>query len=262
MNAPASTNVLFLSLHLLLQAPLPAARVVAHGEVRAGLDTLYAGQFQAAADYFARLAAGDSLHPAPVVFQASALIWWAEGREDELFERERVDSLLDLAVRRARLAGDDFWLGTALGYRARQRELQGQVFGAARDAKAMRDAYGRVLARDSTCADCFLGLGVYNYALARVGAIARFFARLIGLGRGDAALGLAYMRRAAVEGDLARVEAVWVLASALRREAHRDEVGRVALLREARGYVERLAAWYPGNPVFERFLEDVSDPAP
>ena len=60
------------------------------------------------------------------------------------------------------------------------------------------------------------------------------------------------------EGDLARVEGTWVLAAALRREAARDRVHREALEHEARSYVERLAERYPENPVFRRFLAEVS----
>jgi hypothetical protein len=65
------------------------------------------------------------------------------------------------------------------------------------------------------------------------------------------------MRRAAQDGDLARVESTWVLAAALMREAARDPAGRAVLEQEARGYVEGLAARYPGNPVFQRFLREV-----
>ena len=122
----------------------------------------------------------------------------------------------------------------------------------------MRDIYRRLLAADSSCADCYLGLGVYDYGLARAGAFARFFARIIGLGSGNAERGIRYMRRAAHDGDLARVESTWVLAAALMREAARDAAGRAVLEREARGYVEGLAARYPGNPVFQRFLREVS----
>ena len=60
---------------------------------------------------------------------------------------------------------------------------------------------------------------------------------------------------AAQDGDLAHVEATWVLASALAREARRDRRGRVVLEAEARGYVSRLRERYPGNPLFVRFLE-------
>ncbi|HET9384564.1 MAG TPA: hypothetical protein VFO67_05415 [Gemmatimonadales bacterium] len=237
--------------------------------MRAGLDTLYGGDFERAAAHFADLAARDTSDPAPVVFQAGAYIWWAAALDSATFELERIDSLLSVALRRASPGGGgggrgggggaDFWRATALGYRARQREENGHSFSAAKDAKAMRDIYRRLLAADSSCADCYLGLGVYDYGLARAGTLARFFARLIGLGSGDAERGIRYMRRVAHDGDLARVEGTWVLAAALMREAARDSKGSAVLQDEARGYVEGLAARYPGNPVFQRFLQELPE---
>jgi hypothetical protein len=223
---------------------------------------LYGGDFDRAAAYFAALAARDPADPAPLVFQAGAYIWWASARDSAAFELRRIDSLLALALVQARKTtgpSSDFWQATALGYRARQREENGHAFGAAKDAKAMRDIYRRVVAVDSSCADCYLGLGVYEYGLARAGALARFFARVVGLGSGNAERGIRYMRRAAHDGDLARVESTWVLAAALMREAGRDAAGREVLEREARGYVETLATRYPNNPVFQRFLRETAN---
>ena len=235
-------------------------------DVRAGLDTLYGGGFPAAAAYFAELAARDSTDPAPVTFEASAYIWWAAALENDGYEAARIDSLLDLAIARAHAISpgpaQDFWLATALGYRARQRDLHGHSWGAAKDGKAMRDAYARVLAVDSSCSDCYLGLGVYQYGLARASALARLVAKIVGLGSGNAERGIAYIRRAAAEGDLARVEAGWVLAAALVREAARDPAKRAALARDARDEVARLATRYPGNPVFQRFLRETTEPVP
>ncbi len=158
--------------------------------MRAGLDTLYGGGFPAAAAYFAELAGRDSTDPAPVTFEASAYIWWAAALENDAYEATRIDSLLDLAIARARTTAPgpahDFWLATALGYRARQRDLHGHSWGAAKDGKAMRDAYARVLTVDSSCTDCYLGLGVYQYGLARASALARLVAKIVGLGSGNA----------------------------------------------------------------------------
>ena len=236
---------------------------VDRADLRAGLDTLYAGGFPTAAAYFTGLGARDTTDPAPVTFEASAYIWWAAALENDDYERARIDSLLDLAIARARVTtpgpGHDFWLATALGYRARQRDLHGHSWGAAKDGKAMYDAYARVLAADSTCADCYLGLGVYQYGLARASALARLVAKIVGLGSGNAERGIRYMRRAAAEGDLARVEAEWVLAAALEREAARDPADRRALEQEARDAVARLAERYPGNPVFQRFLRELAN---
>ncbi|HXL34621.1 MAG TPA: hypothetical protein VN953_06850 [Gemmatimonadales bacterium] len=247
----------------LLQHPSPRAE---RPDVRVGLDTLYGGGFPAAAAYFARLAGRDSTDPAPVTFEASAYIWWAAALENDAYEAVRIDSLLDLAIARTGATSPgpahDFWLATALGYRARQRDLHGHSWAAAKDGKAMHDAYARVLAADSSCTDCYLGLGVYQYGLARASALARLVAKIVGLGSGNAARGIVYMRRAAAEGDLARVEAAWVLAAALVREAARDPAQRAALERDARDVVVRLAARYPGNAVFQRFLRAVPDPSP
>jgi hypothetical protein len=235
-------------------------------EVRAGLDTLYAGAFPTAVAYFAALAGRDTGDAAPLIFEASAYAWWAAAFENDRYEARQIEALLDRAIRRAKAAPPgpdrDFWLATALGYRARQRELHGHAWGAAKDAKAMRDAYRRVLAADSSCVDCYLGLGVYEYGLARASALAKLVAKLIGLGSGSAERGISDLRRVAQNGDLARVEATWVLAAALRREAARDPAGHVTLEREARDYAERLAQRFPENPVFQRFLGAPARAAP
>src|SRR4029077_4945854 len=120
----------------------------------------------------------------------------------------------------------------------------------------------RVLAGESGCIDCYLGVGGYKYGLAGASALARLGAKIVGLGSGNAERGIAQLRRVAAEGDLARVEAGWVLAAALVREAARDPARRAALERDARDQVAALASRYPGNPVFHRFLREVPQPSP
>lgn len=251
---------------ILLQAtaaPVPVASRD-RADVRAGLDTLYAGDFARAAVHFEEMSARDTTDPAGPIFHAGAYIWWASALDSISFERRRIDSLLALALTRARTAGPaaDFWLATAHGYRARERDVHGETWGAARDGKAMRDAYRRVVRADTTCVDCFLGLGVYHYGLARAPGLAKFVAKIVGLGSGDADSAFAYLHRVAAEGDLARVEGAWVLASALVRDAARakDPAQRARLQAEARAVVEQLAVRYPANPVFRRFLDEVPPP--
>lgn len=229
--------------------------------LRAGLDTLYAGNFAHAAAHFRALAAGDTTDPAPLIFEASAYVWWASALDSAAFEAPRIDSLLAAAIARARRAGPpaEFWRATAHGYRARERHLHGHAWGAAKDGRAMRDGYRRVLRADSSCADCYLGLGVYHYGLARASTLAKLVAHLVGMGSGDADSAFVYLRRAARDGDLARVEAMWVLAAALVRDAAREDAPerQAAYVREARQLGLTLAARYPGNPVFQRFLSEL-----
>lgn len=251
---------------LLLQAPGHAPGPDPHArrdrtELRAGLDALYAGEFAVAAAYFDALGRADSTDPAAPIFHAGAYIWWASALDSAEFERRRIDSLLATAIRRARAAGPaaDFWLATAHGYRARERDLHGETWGAAKDGKTMRDAYRRVLRADATCVDCYLGLGVYHYGLARASTLAKIVAKIVGLGGGNADSAFAYLTRVSTAGDLARVEAAWVLAAALARDAARtkDPARRAWLEREAHALAATLAARYPANPVFQRFLAEV-----
>lgn len=238
--------------------PPASSHKIERAELRAGLDTLYAGDFEGAARLFFGLAARDTTDPAPLVFRAGAYIWWAAAKDSDDFATPLIDSLLGTAIAKAKLQppgeARDFWLATALGYRARERELHGHAWSASRDAKAMRDAYRHVLAVDSSCVDCYLGLGLYSYGLARASTLARIVAKLIGLGSGNAAEGLRLVHTAAAAGDLARVEAGWVLAAALMREADRDDERAEALRAEARAIVLGLSQRYPANPVFQRFL--------
>ena len=194
--------------------------------------------------------------------EASALIWWATARQDDGFDEDSINVLLTEATRRAQRgvaaaatdsvrAAQLFWLGTALGYRARQAELHGHYWRAARDARQMRVALDRAVALDSACVDCRLGLAIYDYALARAGVLARLVARIIGLGGGDAPGALAWMRRVSEEGTAARLEAQWLYANALLREGGSNGARRD----EARTIVGALAERFPENPVFRRFLD-------
>ena len=197
---------------------------------------------------------------------ASALIWWGNARDDDRFLTDSVEALLAEGLARATLATSEatddssravayFWVGTAYAYRARQADLQGKWWRAAREAGHMHTALERAVALDSTCTDCLLGLAVYEYGLARASSLARLVARIIGLGGGDVDHAMELFRRVAAEGTVTRTEARWVYASALAREG----VGDASLREEALRMVADLADEYPENPVFRRFL---SNPRP
>src|SRR2546422_6609154 len=73
----ADVQALAAILLALQSAPRIAGSPDALHALRAGLDTLYGGDFEGAAAYFATLAARAPTDPAPGVFQAGAYIWWA-----------------------------------------------------------------------------------------------------------------------------------------------------------------------------------------
>jgi hypothetical protein len=251
-----------LLLALLLPALLPpalGAQQITTAELLSGQELIYRGRFGAAQFYFAELARQDPKDPAGPTLEASALVWWGAAKGDEAFQSDSIDLLLDQAIARAQAATDSamtdgarvtalFWLGTAYGYRGRQAEMHGNAWRAARDARAMVAALERALQTDSTCADCVLGLGAYDYGMARVSALVRLVGHILGLPDGDVARGLERMRRAMDQGVLMRVEARWVLANALLREGERD----AALREEGLRLIGGLALQFPDNPVFRR----------
>jgi hypothetical protein len=242
--------------------PVPLLAQATTAEILSGQELIYRGRFDAAQLYFASLALQYPRDPVGPILEASALVWWGEARgEGTTFQLDSIDLLLDSAIARAQLAADSatsdsarstalFWLGSAFGYRARQADLRGSTWRAARDAKAMRQSLERALALDSSCIDCLAGIGAYDYALARANALARFVARIIGLGRGNAERGLESMRRASEQGLLWRTESRWVYANQLLLEGSRDAASREEGLR----IIGDLAAQFPENPVFRRAL--------
>jgi hypothetical protein len=242
-------------------APVRAQEWVAPSEIASGQDLLYRGRFSAAHLYFSRFAESRPRDPVGPTLAAAALIWWGNAREEDHFLTDSIEALLGEGLARATRAtteaSDDssraaafFWVGTAFAYRARQADLQGNWWRAARDAGHMRTALERALVLDSTCTDCLLGLAVYEYGLARASALARLVARIIGLGGGDVDHAMELFRRVATEGTITRTEARWVYASALAREGVRD----ASLHEEALRMVADLVDEYPENPVFRRFL--------
>jgi hypothetical protein len=241
--------------------PDSSARATA-SETAAGQGLIYGGRFDAASLYFSRLAERYPRDPVGPALGASTLIWWGAAQQNDGFDEDSIEALLAEATARAeravaaaetdsaRVVGL-LWLGTSTGYRARQAELHGHYWRAAREARKMRAALNRAVALDSSCVDCLLGLAIYDYALARAGALARLVARIIGLGGGDAPRALQRMRRVSESGSVARLEAQWVYANALLRESAPGG----SLREESRRIVSALAERFPENPVFRRFLD-------
>jgi hypothetical protein len=268
---PALRFQLFLSLCLLASPSFLFAQdsttTPSTAEILSGQELIYRGHFGAAQVYFADLSQRFPSDAAGPALEASALIWWGEAQGNESFQFDAIDSLLSDAIGRAKDAdtgaADDahrvpslFWLGTAYGYRARQAEMRGNAWRAARDAHAMQEALERAVAIDSTCVDCLLGLGIYDYALARASALARLVARIVGLGGGDVDRALARLRHVADDGTLAKTEARWVYASALLREGDRDPAQHEDGVRRA----AQLAQQFPENPVFRRVVPAATEP--
>lgn len=152
----------------------------------------------------------------PELFFYRAAGRWAEFQrrpEDEAL-RHRVEEEMAAAVREMERRWDSscndpnylLALGGALGFEARLAQVEHRWWTAYRLASRGRDLLARAYRLDPTLADCLLGLGMYDYLLARAPTVARVALKLLAFS-GDRERGLAELSEAAEHGTLDADEA-------------------------------------------------------
>ncbi|MFI5345261.1 MAG: tetratricopeptide repeat protein [Elusimicrobiota bacterium] len=221
-----------------------------NAEVSAIVDLFYGHDFERAAPAAAALEARHPGHPAGPLFRAVVEYqrWTAGGLTDQNAWKA-VDADLTRAVAEAKAmektspAESNYYLGAALGFRARGLAAQRRFVSAVSDASSSLKHLKAALALDPTLIDAKLGLGMYHYFAARMPAPAKPFARLLVGEGGDRARGLSELWSVANSSGIARMEARAVLSMILSKDDEADWAGADKLLAE-------LMARYPRNPVY------------
>jgi tetratricopeptide (TPR) repeat protein len=233
-------------------SPVSAAGVpdVPKSEIAAIVDLFYAHDFDRAAPAAAALETRHPGHPAGPLFLAVVehQRWVAEGMRDD-GSWNAVDRDLSRAIKAAKdfektsPALSHYYLGAALGFRARGLGSQRRYVRAVRDASSALAHLKKALELDPSLQDARLGLGMYHYFAARMPPAARPFARLLMGEPGDRDRGLAELWTVANSDGVARMEARAVLSSILSRGVEGDWKGAETLLAE-------LMPRYPRNPIY------------
>jgi hypothetical protein len=252
MRLPGRTVAV--SLAALLAAPLAAAASVAdkslNAEISAIVDLFYGHDFDRAGPAAAALEARHPGHPAGPLLEAIVAYqrWTAAGRlEDGAWDA--VDRNLSRAVDAAKSlertspAESNYYLGAALGFRARGLAAQKRFLRAVPAAASSLRHLKKALALDPSLQDARLGLGMYHYFAARMPPAAKPFARVLTGEPGDREKGLAELWSVANSSGAARVEARSVLSMILSKNDEADWDGAEKLLAELMGR-------YPRNPLY------------
>ncbi|MBI5597702.1 MAG: hypothetical protein HY928_16565 [Elusimicrobia bacterium] len=238
-----------LLLALLLSA-LPARAASVEEEMAGVVDLFYGLRFEEA---LAAARAAEAAHPGHPAgpFYAGVVRFQQFVAGDALSEEEF--SAFEAESRRAEAAAEawvssqaavgHYYLGAAHGFRARglvaRKSWMSAVGSARRGAKHLKKA----LALDPALLDARLGLGMYEYYIARAPLLARPLAfAMMGLW-GDRDAGLAHLRAVAEHGGAARMEARSVLSAIYAS----DPEGRWD---EAEALLGPLMERYPGNPLY------------
>jgi hypothetical protein len=215
-----------------------------------GIELLYRTEYAAARQRLERVAARYPEHPAGPLFLSLvdfALLY--EGADPGAARETAFLSAIDRALERAEALRDDpgtdalgrFYEGSAHGFRARHRAMQGQWWGAYRDGVRARDRLEEALEARPDWVDANLGLGAYHVAADVLPRFLKAFDWLLRI-RGDRARGMRELEEARRRGVLTRIEATFLLAT-FATEFDRQHDRGLGLARE-------LIAAFPHNAAF------------
>ena len=253
MRLPARTAALPLAALLLASlatAAAPRADEALNAEVAAIVDLFYGHEFERAVPAAAALEARHPGHPVGPLFKAIVAFqrWTAEGLRDD-GSWKAIDLELTRAADEAKTlektspAESHYYLGAALGFRARGLAAQKRFLSAVPDAASSIRHLKKALALDPGLEDARLGLGMYHYFAARMPPAAKPFARVLMGEPGDREKGLSELWSVANSSGVARMEARAVLAMILSKNDEADWNGAEKLLAE-------LMKRYPRNPLY------------
>ena len=202
-------------------------------------------------------------HPLGYLLEAEALWWriWCLSAEFKygMTDARRRSKLpidqhyLELAAKASSLAGEQlkhqesaemqFYAGMADATAARLYGIRGENRNAARAGVRAREHLLRARTLDADLADASLGLGLYNYYVDTLSAMAKILRFFMGIPGGSKQEGVRLLERAIAEGVLTQNVARFYLAMNLHRYDQQYE--------RALGVIGPLVDKYPANPLFQ-----------
>ncbi|HEY6946648.1 MAG TPA: hypothetical protein VI431_16035 [Candidatus Acidoferrum sp.] len=250
-------------------SPVRAAQLALPPEAPAILEKIHAFDLEGAQEGAKQLQRERPDHPLGYLLESDALWWrlWCTAAE---FKYGMSD-----ARRRAKLPGDQYYLeltntaasrasaqlkqqetaemhfyaGMADASAARLYSLRGENRNIARFGVRAREHFLRAKALDPRLADADFGLGLYNYYVDTLSAIARILRFFMGIPGGSKQEGIRLLEHAISDGVLTSDVARFYLAMNLHRYDQQYE--------RALNTISPLAEKYPSNPLFQLVRGDL-----
>jgi len=243
--------------------PVRASSLSVPPETPAILENIYSFDIEAAIASAQRLQQQQPGHPLGYLLEAEAL-WWriwctsaefkygmsdARRRLKQSSDQRYLDlsakalSLAEAQLKQNESAEMHFYAGMAEASLARLYGLRGENRNAARSGVRGREHLLRAKALDSGLADADTGLGLYNYYVDTLSAIARILRFFMGIPGGSKQEGVHLLEHAMTKGTLTPQVARFYLALNLHRYDQQYE--------QALGVIGPLVEQYPGNPLFQ-----------
>jgi hypothetical protein len=233
-----------------------------------GLDLLYGGHPDQALDLFRGIETAQPAHPLGYLLEAEARWWqiycetcsikwnmvdaWPQPRraadDSYLTLSDKVTSLAEAQIAKNDSAEMELYAGLGWMLRARLLALRNERTATARAGVTARQHFLRCLQLDPQMVDADTGLGIYNYYVDTLSAIAKVLRVFMGIPGGKKSDGIRQLQTAMQDGVLTRVTARFYLAKNLR--TFELDYGR------AIDVLTPLVNEYPQNPIFQLILGD------
>jgi tetratricopeptide (TPR) repeat protein len=256
-------SLAFLFLLAPLAVPARGSKFNLPPETPAILDKIYSFDLDGAAEAAKRLEQERPNHPLGYLLEAEAL-WWriwctsadfkygmTDARRRPKLEVDhhyfqlaaRALSLAEAQIKENDSAEMQFYAGMAEASSARLYGLRAENRNAARSGVRGREHLLRAKALDPDLADADLGLGLYNYYVDTLSAIARILRFFMGIPGGSKQEGVRMLEHAMAQGVLTSNVARFYLALNLHRYDQQYE--------KALKVLGPLVEKYPTNPLFQ-----------
>jgi hypothetical protein len=265
-----SRALLLLTVVLLAPVGGRASQLKLPPEATEGLKLMYTGKTDQAFVLFRKLEAEHPEHPLGYLLEADVL-WWkiycasldrkyntvdawirVRGPEDDAYLAlaDKVARLAEAAISKSDTAEMELYAGLGYALRARLLGLRYEKMSAARAGVETRKHLLRCLELDPAMADAYTGLGLYNYYVDTLSAIAKVLRFFMGIPGGDKRVGLRQLETAAGKGELTRVEARFYMSKNLRN--YDRDYARAAEV------AAPLTSEFPENSLFLLLAGDVA----
>jgi len=240
-------------------------------DAKEAIDLMYLGKTEEAIALAHKLEAARPDHPLGYLIEADVVWWniyckWSERKFNtidawshtrpadaddnaELALADKVTHLAEAGIVKSDTAEMELYAGLGYASRARLLGLRFEKMPVARAGVEARKHLLHCLELDPNMADAYLGLGLYNYYVDTLSAMAKILRFFMGIPGGDKREGLRQLEIASTKGELTQVEARFNMAKSLRNYDHeytRAEVAAAPLVIE-----------FPKNCIFLLLAGDI-----
>jgi hypothetical protein len=207
-------------------------------DAKRAVELMYDGKTDEATALAHRVEAARPEHPLGYLIEADILWWniyckWSERKyntidawshtrpadsddDAELALADKVSKLAETAIAKSDTAEMELYAGLGYASRARLLGLRYEKIPVARAGVEARRHLQRCLELDPEMADAYLGLGLYNYYVDTLSAMAKVLRFFMGIPGGDKRVGLRQLEIASTKGTLTSLEARFNMAKSLR----------------------------------------------